>query len=102
MKAVALCAALLPLASAFLAPAPAALKAGAVRARGGVEMMAERSKSLPFLMKPPMVRGLGSVWGGWHFGDGIVIVDQCSLPALSLDPNSVHPSRIWPNAPKTP
>lgn len=98
MKAVALCAALLPLASAFLAPAPAALKAGAVRARGGVEMMAERSKSLPFLMKPPMVRGCVDV-GGWRFGIGtgmLEIVDQCSLacPLARSIQKLVHPSRL--------
>lgn len=44
-----------PLASAFVAPTTS-FGAPAVRARGGVEMMAERSKSLPFLVKPPMVR----------------------------------------------
>lgn len=60
MRAASLLLLAAPLASAFLAPAPLPAASSAVRARGGVEMMAERSKSLPFLMRPPAVSAVPS------------------------------------------
>eukprot|EP00624_Nannochloropsis_granulata_P004203 evm.model.NODE_3108_length_10229_cov_33.954052.1 len=52
-------AALLPCAAAFVAPAIPSVTSstGTAAARGRSVMMAERSKSLPFLMKPKMLDG---------------------------------------------
>lgn len=83
MRTLALCCSLLPLAAAFIAPAPTAFKvAGAVRARGGVEMMADRSKSLPFLMKPPAVRS--SSYSGFS-GVSCMSGDSCAARSLHGD-----------------